>query len=703
LFDALRDRVLEGDGFGHFRYDPIQKTDSRGAADDDGASDRSLPTEEKETPMRTFRNALTTAGLLILAPSLASAQTAPESLLKTVPHQLGVDFDNPTDRAVIDACKVEKVVGPDKRVIGYALRDGQGKLLRRYVDTNGTPTQRKGEEKAVGHLDQWSYYQNGFEVYRESDLDEDGTLAECRWLNAGGTRIGIIKGGKIVGWKRISAEEASKVMVQAIVSQDLGLLESLMAAPEELAAIGAPEALIEQVNTAKAKRAAAFEALTKGLVGWDQKTHWQRFDGTMPHIIPADAGLKDDLVLYENAFIFAGLPNGQGDPMKVAYLQSPEIIKIGDTWKFVELPRAIDPKAPPTTVVDAGFRSILFREGAVGGGSAPNPKLDAALKQLADYDQKTTPEPDAPKAVVAEYLVGRVKLLDLVMKNAGPEEKLNYLKQIVDTLAQAYQTGVYPPAGKALGEYAGQQGKIASYAAFRKMLAEYQLALEEPGANDVAAQMKFMTECDVFLTALGKSDEAAEVLLQLASLHEFDADEAKAKTYYARLAEDFPSAPAGRKAAGAIKRLGLVGKTLELTGDGLDGRPVSIEQYKGKTVLVHFWTSGVDSVRKDLPDIVKVQEKFKAKGFDVIGINLDTDKAELETYLKSNPLPWVQIYEEGGMDSRLADEFGIIAQPTMFLVDGAGKVLSCNIRNAAELERFLEKLSASGATPIARQ
>ena len=280
--------------------------------------------------MRAFRNAMTAAGILILAPNLASAQTAPESLLKTTPHQLGVEFDNPTDQAVIDACKVEKVVDPDKRVIGYALRDGQGKLLRRYVDTNGTPTHRKGEAKAVGHLDQWSYYQNGFEVYRENDTDEDGALDECRWMNSGGTRIGVIQNGKIVAWKRISAEEASKVLVQAIVSGDLGLLETVMATPEDLAAVGAPESLIEQVKTAKAKRAAAFEALTKGLSGWTEKTAWQRFDGTMPHIIPADAGLKNDLALYENAFIFAGLLNGQGDPMKFAYLQSPEIIQSGD-------------------------------------------------------------------------------------------------------------------------------------------------------------------------------------------------------------------------------------------------------------------------------------------------------------------------------------------------------------------------------------
>ena len=369
----------------------------------------------------------------------------------------------------------------------------------------------------------------------------------------------------------------------------------------------------------------------------------------------------------------------------------------------MELPRAIDPKAPPTSVVDAGFRSTLFREGNSPGGTAPNPQLDAALKHLADYDQKTTPAVDAPKTAQAEYLIGRVKLLDVAAKVCAPEDKLNYVKQIVDTLAQAYQTGVYPAAAEILDKYVAQGGKIGSYAAFRKMLAEYTLDLEEPGA-DVASQKKFMATCDEFLKKFPKADEAADVLLQLASLYEFDADDENAKSYYTRLADGFPTTPAGRKAAGAIKRLGLVGKTLELSGEGLNGKPVSLDQYKGKTVLVHFWTSGVDSVRRDMPDLVKVYDKHKAKGFDVIGINLDHDKADLVAYLKENPLPWAEIYEEGGLDSRLADEFGIIAQPTMFLVDGTGKVLSCNIRNAAELERYLDKHIAGVANaPVVRQ
>ena len=84
----------------------------------------------------------------------------------------------------------------------------------------------------------------------------------------------------------------------------------------------------------------------KGLAasGWNSDFVWNRLDGNMPHVIPADAdtGLAQDLVLYENAVIFAGPASGQVDARKMAFLQAPEMIKLGEAWKFVELPRAID-------------------------------------------------------------------------------------------------------------------------------------------------------------------------------------------------------------------------------------------------------------------------------------------------------------------------------------------------------------------------
>ena len=66
--------------------------------------------------------------------------------------------------------------------------------------------------------------------------------------------------------------------------------------------------MIDKVTAGAGKRAEAVEALQKGLTGWTAKTVWNRFDGTYPHVIPADpaSGLEKDLILYENAVVFAG-------------------------------------------------------------------------------------------------------------------------------------------------------------------------------------------------------------------------------------------------------------------------------------------------------------------------------------------------------------------------------------------------------------
>lgn len=644
--------------------------------------------------MRALNHALAAAGLLALvAPSHARAQTSPAQLLqsfKPMQKDLVVDYDTPTDKAEIDACKVESQSDKKTGTFAYLLRDGQGRLLRRFADTNG-----KKDAKGQPHLDQWSYFKDGFEVYREIDLDEDGVLDECRWLNGGGTRIALIKSNRIAAWKRISAEEASKVLVQALVAGNAALVETVMATPEDLNALGVPASEVEKVTKARADRAAALEALRKQLKGWNAQTTWARFDGTLPHVIPADAGLKDDLTLYENAFIFVNPPSGQDDPLDLAYLQAIEIVRIGEAWKFIEVPRVIDPKSTVTASVDAGIRAALYQaDGSGAEGGNVDPAMEEALKVLAAHDQKAPPA-EASKQDLAKFHVERVNLLFKVIKVAPASEQLNFTKQAVDSLAAAYQTGLYEAASERLDQYASQEGPIAPYAAYRKVLAEYSLEADQPGSDYIKVQKAFLEKLAKFIDRFPTSEETPDVLFQLASINEFNAEEDAARTYYQRLVKDFPDKPVGKKAVGALKRLDLVGKTIELSGAGTGGKAVNADEFRGKTLLITFWTTAADPVRRDLPELLKVYQKYQPKGFAVLGVNLDADRATLDAFLKETPLPWPLIHEPGGMDSRLADEYGIISLPTMILVDAEGKVLNRNIRTSGELERFLDKLLTS--------
>ncbi|WZO96765.1 thioredoxin-like domain-containing protein [Isosphaeraceae bacterium EP7] len=638
--------------------------------------------------MRSLKTSLAVACLLGIAPSGVFAQTV-DGLLRFKPVVAGVEYDIPADPPAVAACKIEII---SKNGSGYALRDGQGQLLRKFVDTNQVK-----DASGKANLDQWSYYKDGFEVYRELDLNEDKKLDECRWMNSGGTRIAVMSGGAIQAWKRISAEEASKVLVQALLAGDPALLETVMATPAELTALGVPKGVVDQAAAATETRKGKLKDLVTKL-GWSDQTTWSGLNGQMPHLLPADAGLKDDLMVYENAMISASKGTKGTEE---SYLLVPELVKIGETWKFVALPAAVKPGDGPIPLVDASIRSALYREAAPEVANR-DPKMDEALKKLADYDAaKSDLLSSTDVKEVLAYHYNRIPLLREVSKVAPAEEKINFDRQVANALAEGVATGKFPEGIKYLDGLIAEKGKIGSYAALRKIGAEYALANDEAGATPVAVQKKWLGDLKAFLEAYPKSDEVPDALYQLAWTSEVNTDEDEAKLYYARLAKDFPDTTTGKKAAGALRRLDLVGKPFDLKGTGLTGSPVDLARFKGKTVLVTFWATWSGDVKRETPELLKVYEAHKAQGFEIVGVNLDTEKADLEAFLKEVPTPWAQIFEPGGLEGRLAQEFGIFALPTMILVSPEGKVINRGMRLVSQVEAQLDKVLGAGGKGVA--
>ena len=109
-------------------------------------------------------------------------------------------------------------------------------------------------------------------------------------------------------------------------------------------------------------------------------------------------------------------------------------------------------------------------------------------------------------------------------------------------------------------------------------------------------------------------------------------------------------------------------------------------------MLVVFWASWATPVKAELPELKKIAAKYRDRGLEVIGVNLDNERAEVDAFLKANPLAWPQIFEGGGLEGRLAVEYGITSVPTMFLADAQGKVVNRNIRTSADADRQLEKV-----------
>jgi len=148
----------------------------------------------------------------------------------------------------------------------------------------------------------------------------------------------------------------------------------------------------------------------------------------------------------------------------------------------------------------------------------------------------------------------------------------------------------------------------------------------------------------------------------------------------------------GKKMEGAARRIQLPGNEMLIKGTTLDGKPFDWAAYRGKVVLVDFWATWCGPCIQELPNVKAMYEKYNKKGFDVVGISLDNNREKLDSFIKEEQIPWVTLFQEpGGWENEIANYYGVMAIPTVILVDKEGKVVTLNARGD-ELGRQLEML-----------
>ena len=104
----------------------------------------------------------------------------------------------------------------------------------------------------------------------------------------------------------------------------------------------------------------------------------------------------------------------------------------------------------------------------------------------------------------------------------------------------------------------------------------------------------------------------------------------------------------------------------------LDGKAVTMDQLKGKVVMVNFWATWCPTCKAEMPGWQKFYDAHKDKGFELIAISIDDDEKLLRSVSKERgynfPIAW-------RYDDRTTDNFGdIIGTPTLFVLDKNGKV-----------------------------
>lgn len=124
-----------------------------------------------------------------------------------------------------------------------------------------------------------------------------------------------------------------------------------------------------------------------------------------------------------------------------------------------------------------------------------------------------------------------------------------------------------------------------------------------------------------------------------------------------------------------------------------DNGPVSLKQYKGQVVYLDFWASWCGPCRESFPWMNTMQERYGAKGFKVIAINLDKETALREKFIDAIPPKFTIAYDPEG---KVAEMYGIPGMPSSYLIDRNGNIQARHLgfreKDSAELERTIQSL-----------
>lgn len=139
----------------------------------------------------------------------------------------------------------------------------------------------------------------------------------------------------------------------------------------------------------------------------------------------------------------------------------------------------------------------------------------------------------------------------------------------------------------------------------------------------------------------------------------------------------------------------LSGPAPDFTLQTMDGKKVSLSDYKDQVVMINFWASWCGPCRQEMPELNTLYDTYKKAGFVLLGINLDDSKAAVDKSLQKTPVTFPVLLDPKG---KVAELYKNKAMPSSYFVDRKGNLayLHQGYRpgEEAEYKKIIRKLLA---------
>ena len=193
--------------------------------------------------------------------------------------------------------------------------------------------------------------------------------------------------------------------------------------------------------------------------------------------------------------------------------------------------------------------------------------------------------------------------------------------------------------------------------------------------------------CQFISENFSNSDDLAKHLIETARVYAKHDNQFAVETYkevgeiYAK-SKFKDESTLGAKWIAVSNRYNLVGKPFKFSGLDINGKSVTSDKFKNKVVLVDFWATWCGPCIKGLPQMKEMYANLNNKGFEIVGINVESNLKTVEDFIKKEKLPWTIILDSSTApkgSKKISDVYGIDNYPTMILIGKDGNVVATDI------------------------